>query len=379
LIRVLHVITGLRTGGAEMMLYKLVSRTNRNDFGHEVVSLGESGPIGSKIASLGIRVSSLGMRRRPSGVLAGTAILTVRVVRNRPDIVQTWMYHADLLGGIAARLARRVAVVWNVQASDLDSRHIRRSTIWTARACAKASGLLPDRILCCAESVREIHAALGYQRNRMQVIHNGFDVDEFRPDGLAREALRKELGLPSGSLLIGMVARFDPMKDHRTFVEAASVLNRERVDVAYVLCGDGVTWDNRQLSGWIENAGLRARFYLLGRRDDMPRICAALDVASLCSFYGEGLPNVIGEAMACGVPCVVTDVGGCASLVDGTGLVVSARNPAGLAGAWRQLLDMAAEQRRRMGSAARCRIEQTFGIGRVVAEYEAVYRELVAR
>ena len=377
-IQLVHIITGLNTGGAETMLYKLLSAMEREAFEPLVVSLTDIGPVGEKIRALGVPVRALGMRRGvpdPRGVWRLVRLLK----RQRPYLVQTWMYHADLLGGLAARLAGRgIPVVWGIHHSNLDPKGNKRTTIWTARVCARLSHRLPSRIVCCSEASRQVHAALGYAPQKMVVIPNGFDLSAFRPDPSARESVRRELGVAADALLIGLVGRFDPQKDHSNFVAAAALLSAAYPEAHFLLCGDGVNWDNQKLAGWIEEAGLRKRFHLLGRREDMPRLTAALDIAS-SSSYGEGFPNVIGEAMACGVPCAVTDVGDSAFIVGDTGLVVPPRDPEALAQAWKKLIDMGQEGRQRLGGAARKRILENFNLPDIIARYEALYKEAARR
>jgi glycosyltransferase involved in cell wall biosynthesis len=290
------------------------------------------------------------------------------------------MYHADLLGGLAVRLVGSgIPVVWNIRHSNLDPKGNKRTTIWTAKVCARLSNRLPARIVCCSEASRQVHTALGYAPQKMVVIPNGFDLSAFKPDPAARESVRRELGIAADALLIGLVGRFDPQKDHGNFVAAAALLSAAYPEVHFLLCGDGVNWDNQKLAGWIEEAVLRQRFHLLGRREDMPRLTASLDIASSSSSYGEGFPNVIGEAMACGVPCAVTDVGDSAFIVGYTGLVVLPRDPEALAQAWKRLIDMGPEGRQRLGGAARKRILENFNLPDIIARYEALYREAARR
>lgn len=359
-----------------MMLYKLLLGMNRDAFDARVVSLTDIGPVGEKIRAQGVPVRALGMRR---GVpdLSGVWRLARLLKEDKPQVVQTWMYHADLVGGLAAWVAGGISVVWGIHHSNLDPEGNKRTTIWTARACARLSHRMPVHIICCSEASREVHEAMGYASRKMVVIPNGFDLAAFRPDLEVRESVRRELGVPHDALIIGLVGRFDPQKDHRNFVSAAARLCAAFPDVYFLLCGNGVTWDNPQLVQWIEKAGIRHRFYLLGRRDDMPRLTAALDISS-SSSYGEAFPLVIGEAMACGVPCAVTDVGDSALIVGDTGRVVPPRDPEALAAAWRELIEMGTEGRRRLGEAARCRVEKHFSLPSVVARYENLYMEIIA-
>jgi glycosyltransferase involved in cell wall biosynthesis len=375
-LSILYVITGLFQGGAELMLYRLLSRLDRTRFTPQVISLLDHGPIGRKIQALGIPVRSLGMKR---GIPNPAVVLRLArwLRQDPPDMMQTWMYHADLVGGLAARLVGNIPVAWGIRHSDLSSETSSRLTRLTVKTCALLSQWLPDRIVCCSEASRQVHTVLGYAAEKMVVIPNGYDVETFRPNSGARASVRKGLAVSEDAPVIGMVARFDPQKDHRTFIRAAQLLHRDRPDAYFLLCGNEVTWENQELARWIDEAGLRTRCHLLGRRDDdIPNLTAALDIASLSSAYGEGFPNVVSEAMSCGVPCVVTDVGDAALIVGQTGIVVPPRNPEALAAAWRTMLEMGREGRRHMGIAARQRIRERFDIAEVVGRYEHLFVEL---
>lgn len=358
------------------MLYKLLSNTAQSVFDPEVVSLTDIGLVGERIQSLGISVRALGMRRGIPNPLAVFA-LSRWLRQSRPAVIQTWMYHADLIGGIAAKLAGDIPVVWGIRHSNLEPKGNKRNTLWTARLCATLSRWLPARIVCCSEAARRVHVQLGYAEKKMRVIPNGFDLSLFKADEEARSNVRRALEIPEQALIIGLVARFDPQKDHRIFFQAAGILHKTRPDVHFLLCGDGITHENRQIMQWIEENGLEARVHLLGRRQDIPRLTAALDIASSSSF-GEGFPNVIGEAMACAVPCVVTDVGDSALIVGETGKVVPPRNPSALAAAWGAMIEIGREGRRKLGHAARERIEENFRIETIAARYEQLYREVAS-
>ena len=373
--KALHIITGLNTGGAEMMLYKLLSGMDRETIQGEVISLTDSGPVGRKIEALGIPVRSLGMSRRIPHPL--NILRLARWIRKEPPrYIQTWMYHADLIGGLAAKLAG-VPVIWGIRHSNLDPQSVKQTTLWTAKACARLSHRLPAGIVCCSEASRRVHKELGYAEDRMVVIPNGFDLKAFKPDPEARPAVRKELGIPEGAPLIGLVGRFNPQKGHRCFVIAAAHLHTCLPDVHFLLCGDGVTRENGHLTEWIKATGFPAQFHLLGRREDVSLLTASLDIAT-SSSTSEGFPNVIGEAMACGVPCVVTDAGDSALLVGETGRVVPPGDPRALANGWRELLKAGPEGRKKLGLSARRRIEEHFSLPLIVARYEKLYREIMA-
>jgi glycosyltransferase involved in cell wall biosynthesis len=374
-MKIAHVITSLDANGAQLMLYRLLSGQRSSRVDPLVISLTESGPIGQQIRDLGIPVTELRMistRPTPGDLIR----LTAHLRRFGPGVVQTWMYHADLTGGLATLGAGRRPLAWGVHNSNLDPAICKRQTIWVAKACARLSGWLPTRIVCCSESSRTVHAALGYFAEKMVVIPNGFDLDEFKPDPRARESVRKELGVPPDGLLIGIVGRFHPQKDHQTFVRAARIVRSQRDDAHFLLCGDGLTWENTELAGWIEAAGLRERCRLLGPRRDTARVHASLDIGSLTSRAGEAFPLVVGEAMACGVPCVVTDVGDSALIVGETGRVVPPRDPMALASAMHELATIGHHGRLRLGAAARDRISRFFSLQVACQRYLRLYEEM---
>ncbi len=373
-LKVVHLITGLARGGAETMLYRLLTRLDRQRFASVVVSLTDRGALGAAIAALGVPVHALGMRR---GVPAPQAVgrLWRLLRRERPAVLQTWLYHADLLGLVAGRLAGVPAVVWNVQCSDMDLRHYPPLTALTRRLLAALSRA-PQAVVSCSYRAKEDHERLGYRPRRWRVIPNGFDLEQFRPDPAAPARLRQLLGAPPAAPLIGLVARYDPQKDHATFLQAARRLLDMRADVRFVLVGAGVDWHNPRLAAPARALGLEPHLHLLGERDDVAALLPGLDLATLSSAFGEGFPNAVGEAMACGVPCVVTDVGDAAYLVGDTGRVVPPRDPAALAAAWAALLARPAAERQALGRAARARVATLFSLEAVTKQYAALYAEL---
>jgi glycosyltransferase involved in cell wall biosynthesis len=372
-IRVLHLISSLAAGGAQTMLANLLTQMDRQRFQNQVVSLIEIGAVGAQLRATGFPVYSLGMRRgqpSPTGLLRFVRLLR----QERPAILQTWLYHADLLGLIAGRLAGTPHTLWNLRAAYMDMRQYRRLSGWTLRACAMLSAW-PSAAIVNSEAGRAFHAQLGYRPRRWVLIPNGFDTETLKPDAAARLEVRQELGLGPEAMLIGLVARFDPMKDHATFVRATDQLARKAPDVHFVLVGEGVTVDNPALSALIAQAQLVGRAHLLGRRSDIPWLTAALDIAT-CSSYGEGFPNAVGEAMACGVPCVVTDVGDAARIVGETGIVVPPKDPVALAEGWRKLIALGMDGRGQLGQAARLRIQQHYSLTGVVRQYEDLYESV---
>ena len=358
------------------MLYKLLSRIDRDLYENQVISLLNKGPMAEKIEALGVTVDALNMPRSipdPRGIWRLS-----RMIRNyKPDAIQTWMYHADLLGGLATRISRiNVPVIWGVHHTNLVPGQDKKTTIVTAKLCAKLSRRIPAKIVCCSMASEETHAKIGYDKDKMLVIPNGFDLEAFCPDREARGSVRQELGIDKDALFIGMAGRFNPQKDHNNLIQAAKLLKNRNIKASFVLCGQDIDWQNEKLSRWIRQAGLEDIFFLLGPRSDMPKIDAALDICVLSSSHGEAFPLVLGEAMACEVPCVATDVGDCADIVGNTGRIVPPRNPEALAGAIHELVEMGQEGRKQLGRAARKRVEEKYELGKVVRQYEELYRSV---
>ena len=372
-IKIVHLITELNTGGAEQMLCKLVTHMDRKAFRPLVVSMADRGPVGEKLASEGVPVLELGMRLgrpAPAGLLKLCRLLR----KYDPDVLQTWLYHADLLGLLAGKVSAVKRIVWGIRCSDMDLRNYSPLTALTVWSNARLS-CFPDAILVNSEEGKQVHEKRGYSARRMRVIPNGFDIERFRPDETAREWLLAELGLTHQAKLIGFVARFDPMKDHKTFFRAASALAAKEDSVHFILAGDGMVVSNAQVSVLVKPK-LLDKVHLLGRREDIPRLLAAMDIATSASAYGEGFSNAVGEAMACGVPCAVTDVGDAGWIVGDTGMAVPPGSPELLADAWKRLLDMDLEQRKRLGERARARVAENFEINKVVRRFEDFYRGL---
>lgn len=375
-MNITYVITNLATGGAEMMLLKLLQNINRSRFQITVISMIGEGEVGAQIAGLGIPVYTLGMKRMriPNPIAFFRLVCLLRVLQ--PDIVHTWMYHADFLGGLAARVAGFKRVVWCVRNSDLDGDRTSKLTFLVVKACALVSSWLPIKIISCSDRAKKIHVSIGYDEAKFEVIPNGFDLNRFVPSVDARVDVRVELGLVAEIPLVGLIARYDPQKNHMGFVQAAARVVQSLPQVHFVLVGKDVDYDNIELKNAIESLGLKNCMHLLNLRNDVPRLMASLDVLASSSSFGEAFPNVLGEAMACGVPCVVTDVGDSAEIVGGSGRTVPAEDMARLANEIVVLLQMSLEEKAALGREARCRVAQHYEISHVAALYEACYQRV---
>jgi glycosyltransferase involved in cell wall biosynthesis len=364
-LKVCHIITGLNDGGAEGVLYRLCQ--NADDFETHVISLMDDGKYGSQLRDAGISVHSLGFSRR--GVTVSGLMRLWRLLRLiRPNIVQTWMYHADLIGGVVARLAG-----WGIRHSYLDRAESKR-TYLIAKMCAALSRLLPAHIISCSRKGAEAHVLLGYCAEKMSVVPNGYDITRFVHDYVAKQELRASLGFSAGELAIGFVARWDPLKDHQNLLAALSILRRSSKQKWHcILVGEGMDWSNTDLVDVIKCLDLSDKISLLGRRSDVPRIMNLLD-AHVLSSKSEGFPNVVAEAMACGTPCVVTDVGDARDIVGETGWVVPAEDASELAKAIGFALDeMRTPDWPLRQAASRRRVVETFSMTRMVSSYKSIW------
>ena len=372
-MRILHVITALPSAGAEMMLLKLLSFT-KEDFTHAVISLKDEGTVGPRIKELGVSLFTLGLHPSVPDPFRAFSLGSI-TIKFRPEIIQGWMYHGNVMASLAGTFVRgRATVLWNVRQSLEDVTAYGRTTSAVIRLGARLSHR-PAAIVYNSQTGAKQHEALGYDATKRVVIPNGFDCSVFRPDAEARRSVCAELSVPEESILIGLIARYHPMKDQANFLKAAAQLLRAYPSVRFMMVGKGVCKQQPALSKLIDDLQLKGALFLLGERHDTARLNAALDIACSASAWGEGFSNSIGEAMACGVPCVVTDVGDSSYIVGDTGLVAPPKNPEELACAMIRLIEAGAARRRQFGEAARRRIETEFSMPEIARRYQDLYRE----
>lgn len=368
---ILHVITSLSVGGAELMLVRLARELDEQGAVEQlIVSLGPIDLEKEHLADLQPKVISLGLRGLRD--LPGCFFRLVKIMRQwKPDIVQSWLYHADLIAGLAARLSGVQDVYWGIRCVETPS-NSPSTTKWVVRVCALLSYLVPTKIVCCAYAAEKKHIDIGYDRRRTVVIPNGFELDRFAYSEGNRARARRLFGASSDRVVIGLVARFDPLKDHHTFIAAAGLVAAVKKNVDFVLIGKGTTHENGALMAWIADSGLNGRITLLGERLDVAELMSGLDVFCLSS-KSEGFPNSLGEAMAIGLPCVSTDVGDVRHLLQDAGLVVPPSDPKALAAAFDTMVNKPAEERQRLGDRARAIILANFGLDTIANEYADLY------
>jgi glycosyltransferase involved in cell wall biosynthesis len=363
--KIFHLITSLDRGGAQTMLTHVVTRLDPLRFEPIVVSLMASGPVAAKLRADGICVVDLDMRR---GIPSFGAFLRLKALirRERPALMVSWLYHADLLTILAAG---SVPVAWNVRLSSLEGDAKTRRIRILQRILAFLSRR-PAVIVINSNAGKDRHAALGYRPARWEVIANGFDLETFQPDALRRSEARREMGVRDGDTVIGMVARVDGMKDHATFLDAAALIAAKRSEVRFILIGAGT----ENLAMPTALAGIATA---LGERGDVARLLPGLDLMVLASL-GEGFPNAVGEAMACAVPCVASDVGDVKEIIGDTGAVVPPQDTPALASAVAVLLARGPAELTRLGALARERIRARYSIDATVRRYEQMFESISA-
>jgi glycosyltransferase involved in cell wall biosynthesis len=374
MIRVLFLIRSLNRGGAERQLIELIMGLDRSRFATTLVTFYDGGDLRGELDEIdGIDVLSLHKRGRWD--MLPILVRAYSICRQvRPHVLHGYMGVANEIALVAGR-AVGARVVWGLRASYMDLSRYDWTSRWLARLGAMLSPF-PDLIIINSFAGKEHHAALGYCAERMLVIQNGINVARFHPDREAGQPVRSQWGVGSEEQLIGLVGRLDPMKDHPTFLRAAALLLQRRQDVRFVCVGEGPRSYSEGLRKLTAELGLQERVIWAAARDDMLAVFNALDVVTSSSF-GESFSNVIGEAMACGVPCVVTDVGDSARIVGGAGRVVPPRCAEALVAAWTELLDLGAESRMTLSKMARERIASEYSVQRLVSRTESALLSLL--
>ena len=377
LMRVVHVISNLGLGGAETMLVRLVRQQAGGTIEHAVISFLAGGVYTQTLRDLGVEVIELeGTRSLRSAALLRP--LGAALARARPDLVQGWMYHGNVAASLAAIVGScRAPVLWGIRQTLErlgDNRPLTRGVI----LAGSALGFQPRRIVYNSTLAAEQHEAFWYPKAKRVAIYNGVDTRRFRPDAAARVAARVGLGLAPDAEVIGRVARNDPMKDHATLFKAFGLLAARRPRAHLVVVGTGMEAADAELAQLAQLTGAAGRVQFLGPRRDLEELVPGFDVAVSSSRMSEGFQNVLAEAMACGVPAVSTDIGEAATIIGDPARLVPRLDPGALAAAVGAVLDLTAEQRQEMGRQDRERIVARFEIGAAAAQFEAVWREVVA-
>lgn len=324
-MKILHIISGLGVGGAEKILFTLCSDDSNQ---HYVVSLsGNKLFYYNKLKKINNNVVILDMSRLSS--FLSSVVKLYKLIRvGKFDVIQTWMHHADVIGGICAKLAGHKNIIWNIRNSSLLRSGIKIRTKFFIKLSIILSGYIPNKIIFCSQVAYNDHLNLGYKCKNHKIINNGYDLSRYRIDADNIKNFDRE----KYDIVIGMVARFDYQKDHLNCLRAIGHAKSFGLKPLLILVGNKCSTDNHELMTWIKGCNLIDNVKLIGYAETNHILYNKFDITILSSRYGEGFPNVIAESMACGVPCISTDVGDAKSIIDDTGWIVPISNSIELAG-----------------------------------------------
>lgn len=376
-MKILFLARSLDGGGAERQLVTLA--VGLRERGHEVAiaAFYSGGALEAQASNTGVAILPLGKRGRWDVVgFAWRLIKTLRAAR--PDILHGYLATANLLAILARPFLPGTRTVLGIRASDMALGHYD----WLMRLIGRLEALFAspaELVIANSEAGRDHAVARGFPGDKMAVVPNGIDTQFFRPDPPAGARLRADLGIGSEVRLIGLVARLDPMKDHPTFLQAVAEFLKSGGRARFICVGDGPRAYRETLQTLGRELGIEANLSWAGARDDMPSVYNALDVLTLTSAFGEGFPNVLGEAMACGVPCVATDVGDVKRVLGEAGMVVPPGDPEALARAWVTMLRRFETKDDMLGQETRRRIVTHFSAEAMVTRTEALLAGLLDR
>lgn len=363
--RIVHIITGLTIGGAERMVQRLVAEHGRSDnVDSVIISLNSDGIIGRELRAAGFRVEVIGLRLGPTGL--GGFVRLVRLLRTlQPDIVQTWLYHADLIGGLAARIAGIKAIVWNIRGIACGSSRLTR---WLVGVNARVSRWLPASIICCGVGARDYHVSLGYDARRIVVLPNGYDLERFAPRPARADRNR-------ASPIVVAIGRNDALKDYPTFIRAIGLAAAQIPGLTAAIHGRGCGNDPA-LVKLASDLGIASVISFHDETDDVRGPLSGADIYCLSST-SEGFPNTIAEAMAMGVPCVATDAGDARIIVGDTGIVTPVSDEQALAAGLVSIATLGEDEYQQLSHQARSRIAQHYEMGHVASLYLNHYQKFL--
>ena len=368
-MKIIHIITGLRDGGAEHTLFKICKYDLNNT--HIIISFTSSGKYFSLLKNLGIKVYCL----NANFFSIFKFFYLIKLLRSlKPDIVQTWLAHADFIGGIAARLAGIKNVFWNIRYSNFEIGKAKLTTILIIKILAKLSYLIPELIIIVSKKAKKIYEIEGFNKKKLKLIPNGYDLSVLKPNKLQKIIYKKKIKINKKTPLIGNVARYDPKKDHSSLLNALSIIRSKNIDFFCILVGSNIDTKNIILTSEIKKLKLSNYVKLLGQKNDISKVMNGLDVYVQSSSYGEGFPNVVAESMACGTPCVATDVGDASYIIGKTGWIVPPKNSIKLAKAIEKSLnELGTKAWNKKCNKARLRIKKKFNILKMIKLYNKLW------
>lgn len=373
-LSVLHVLPGLGFGGTEFVVARLARAERALGVQNRILYLKGDGPLVEDLRKDGVPCDRLTKRAGLSALVRW--IFPTKEKEPSFDLIHGWLYSGNLMAGVLARGRPGTRLIWNLMQANLSPAVNSPKTRLLMRVGAHFSTPWPDRIVYNSLAAQRAHEGIGFDSSKMVMIPNGVDTDRFQPNPEARVQFRNEWELSPEAIVLGHLARWDPQKDHRTLVEAFTLLVGQGVNAHLFMAGPGVTKENPLLMKWIQETGVPERFHLLGSIDNAPRFLAGLDIFCLSSL-GESSSYALAEAMACGVPAVATNVGDARDVVGETGVVVPPAQPQAFCEGILRLTSLSSAARTHQGVLARDRIVQNYSFKKMVGAYQTLYRSIL--
>lgn len=367
-VKILHIITGLKVGGAENALHRLIVNSP-DGYEHEVLSLTTGGEMHSIFSNSNIEVITIDFKNS----FVSSMISLVKVIKSKnPDVVQTWLYHSNLIGGVAARLSGIKNIIWGLRGTAIPQSIISIHNI-IINLGALLSYFIPTYIVCNAQSVKNYHIRKKYCNKKIEIIENGFILHKDEP---LKESMFAEIKANKDSLLIGSVGRYDKLKDYPNMINALSIIMKEFSNVHFILVGRGLDNLNIELMNLISNSLDISRVHLLGEKNNISICLSELDIFCLSS-RNEGFPNVLAEAMLMKIPCVSTNAGDAASLISDIGILVPVEDHMKLALGLKYMIEMSEKERRKIGEKSHSHIRSNFSIENNISKFCKLYMKLI--
>ncbi len=368
---IIYIISGLGTGGAEMMLYKLITNLDKTNLKIiTIISLSKNKDDLFFFNDSKFNIITFNFRNILFSPITFLKLIFY-IRKKKPDIVHSWMYHADLIGGLAAKIAGVRFIIWGIRNSHLSTIYNKKLTRFVVLLCSKLSHYIPNIITSNSQTSALAHINIGYNKNKFKIISNGFDTTKYNNKNTKID-IRDILNLDDDTILVSHIARYHPQKNHIGFIEAAYKINILYPNIHYIMIGSNIDMNNNILVNKIKSLNLENNFHLLGLIENISDIISNFNYFVSTSF-GEAFPNVIGEAMASNVICISTNVGDCSEIIDKYGFITQDTTSLSISNSILEAINMTNDEINNMKRNAKARIETKFNINYISNEYLRLY------